>query len=502
MKKLNRFRHFMQLSLLLLALSACGGEGGGEGGSSPAPVPEPSSVVLVPFKISLASESGLPVTFIDESLIGSHSVTKIIFTNPNSLTVQPPIGLSSDIIWIYYQAQANNMTYEAYRKQNIVNSLSNYFIKTTNSDDCFNTTSLVQGASCAFYSFNTNGMNYSSKSTSSTPIAYTIRTPDYKYSLNVQQCTYHYGVYNCSNASKPGFSDQFITFKSLPINGITNVAQPTPTSTQAYSFSGDGTWALSCDNNGTYPMNCSKYSLNYDINSNSLTQSSNPSTSYSVVTSNVQGVYPMPDGSSWIVGAGSFQYNLVNTNNPNQIFDNDSQVPGITSSPFNYARIGLDGSFWWANDIYDSGTNVFIKTNIPGGVIGVTPDGTVLGYDATPKLNCWKKGSGYNSYTPTPVANFTPNPRKNYPESIAGSVYLYMQVPNLYTNNGQLVTNDTEVVPVFAYFKVHTENNKCEVQLDDYAVVLPKSDLWTLGDNLSTPSLYSVAPISNVYLGK
>ena len=73
---------------------------------------------------------------------------------------------------------------------------------------------------------------------------------------------------------------------------------------------------------------------------------------------------------------------------------------------------------------------------------------------------------------------------------IHNNIYIRMNIPNLYTSYGESLTN------VYGYYKLHTENGKCELESDDF-IVYPAyvTNLYGLESDF-------VVPLSDIYLGK
>ena len=149
--------------------------------------------------------------------------------------------------------------------------------------------------------------------------------------------------------------------------------------------------------------------------------------------------------------------------------------------------VGLDGSFWVGGDdfikhtlavaqIYDKVTDKFIPSNIMSErLYGINPDGVAIdmvesqvGDNHTATFTCYRKtSSDYTSYESQPLLNFNANPNKYFtmaPIQAYNSVYVAMPIPHLYTVDSQ-TTYEKEASPM-GYYKINTENGKCEVEPD------------------------------------
>ncbi|MCC2644929.1 MAG: hypothetical protein K0R94_707 [Burkholderiales bacterium] len=493
--------------ITLLGLTACGGGGGG---SSNAPIPTPPApVTLSPLKIALLDLNDNPVPYADISKIGSHAVYKLKFTNINNIKIY--LGFDAPEYDLYAQAQKMGMTIESYI-YNYLPSGAQYgaAVKNNNFDNCFNyiesgasTVTLESGASCSYYTYFANmSNNNSNKDTFTVPVSYTIRGhDDASVGLDVVQCTGSDASsnYDCSNMTKPGFSEQFITYKALPINGTSNLL---PFNPFGGVISQDGNWYWSCTT-GT----CNKYALNYDNVANILTQAAKP-TIINIFNSyrNIEMLYPSLDGSNvWVTSFTNKKgFALVNTDNPDVMYDDNCPsshcVPDIDSS-LNLAAngvIGLDGSFWWdtgvMSDIYDPKTQSFIKTNITG-VSGVNADGTVIGvYNG--KTSCFDRGPDYTSYIYRgPLLNFSQTVEGTVAINYQQNVYLLMDLHGIFSYSA------TSSILPRPYYKVHTENGKCEINLDDYTLINGATNQYTIGGMGDASDPFLVAPASIVYSG-
>jgi len=513
----------MNIKTLIIAIistgliTACGGGGGssgGGGGDKPGP-----SATLVPLNITLHDLNDNTISFIDISKVGSHTEYKLTFTNINKVSVTPPQSVEVDGNWFGYQmtlAKESGDEY-IYKHNPGVRLTTRYFKKTNNNDDCFNKTSIAPNSSCSFYllAFNKD-TNNTDKDTFNYPMSYSFsQYGKITNKLKVEQCTYDSSrtpEYNCSNMKEPGYQNQFITYKMLPINGK---APKIISEIQNTGYDVNGEYLYKCGG-GITGFDCGKYPLIYDETNNILSLSDTPTSTFTITGSGISykeldGVFVTPDSNSaWYVFYNMhIGYRLVNSNQPNLVWEGGvgaGRVPNMEYSTFNGAIMGLDGTFWFnpSNteeafnaDIYDANTNSFKETNIPV-VLATTTDGTVLGAEKG-TFGCWKKvGSDFKSYSKTLVANYI----KPYDgiETMQSSNYQYVQmdIPNIVDNSGnQFSSSETPK----GYYKVHTENNKCEVQLDDFVVDRAQTTKYTYGGNLYTGDIV-VAPISSVYIGK
>ena len=169
--------------------------------------------------------------------------------------------------------------------------------------------------------------------------------------------------------------------------------------------------------------------------------------------------------------------------------------------------VGLDGSFWVGGDdfikhtlavaqIYDKVTDKFIPSNIMSErLCGINPDGVAIdmvesqvGDNHTATFTCYRKtSSDYTSYESQPLLNFNANPNKYFtiaPIQAYNSVYVAMPIPHLYTVDSQ--TTYEKVSSPMGYYKIHTENGKCEVEPDGEYFAFTQ---YTDGPSQSFPSM-------------
>jgi hypothetical protein len=500
----NKILGLISLSLL----SACNGGGGGSSGGGGGGGTTPTT--LVPLTVTTTDLNNNVLPYVDISLLGSHTEYKLKFTNPNSVavTVPFPTALNTDFAdqnWIGNQINTYGANYLANYNPGAYYT-SSLFTKTSNADDCFNTSSIASGGYCAFYTYAYNmGKNNTSQSTFNYPLAYNIYTTDRLTMLVVQQCNSLGGIptqYNCSNESAPGYSNQFITYKMLPVNGSTNI-----TANNYGYISNAGNYSYSC--NGA---NCASYPITYNSGSNSLNVSSTPSNTFTLATpTGVSQIYPSLAGTqAWVTLYDNVNgYRLINSESPSVILSSqcyssgNSQpcVPNINTTPATgqgYGIVGLDGSFWWVTgislDVYVPSQHTFVTTNAYGGAVNA--DGTlILGGQGA---GCYRTSGGYTSYTKQNMANYVPPYQEAVYITTAQYNYLEMQIPNL-------VTADGGAVLLYGYYKVHTENGLCQVEPDDYITpsIGGTSTFTQYGLVSSTLSSTAfVTPIANIYQGQ
>jgi hypothetical protein len=500
-------KNILLVITIVSVITGCGGGGGGPNPPSPTPTPTAN---LVPLKIAMLDLNNNPIAYFDVSKIGSHPIHKLQFTNPNSISID-----------LYFTAQEYYATVQAQKMSISVDDyVSNYqpvayaygvAVKTSNADDCFNHLDngsfrvlLTPGESCSYYTYSANiAMNHTTKDTFTVPVSYTIADHNSAVNnLDVVQCSRsgmppNPYIYDCSNMSKPGFSEQFITYKALPINGSSNFL---PFNPYGHMISLDGNWYWSCTT-----TSCNKYALNYNSTTNTLIQSTTfTTTAITGVNSNIAELYITPDGSSvWVSSySNDLGYALVNTSNPNLLFDDGGwgrYVPDMdtTSNLFTNGVVGLDGSFWWqtgvAADIYNPITQNFVRTNIDG-IAGVNADGTVIGF-RNKQGACFDRGPDYTSYIYRgPLLNYSPTEIGASATNHGNNVYMLMYVKEALNYSGV-------GLGLKALYKVHTENGKCEINLDDYTYIIGASNQYDLSGANGSDAPFLVGPISDVYSG-
>jgi hypothetical protein len=296
--------------------------------------------------------------------------------------------------------------------------------------------------------------------------------------------------------SKLGFLEQFISYKMLPVNGTTNFVS------NGYGMTFSGYWSWGCQDE-IYPFSCSKSAINYDKINNSLMLNSNPSYTVSLVNAgtSIEHIYPSIDeNSAWVsIWNNSTGFRLVNTAESDFVwgsycFNDYRCVPNINTSEkiWNNGVIGLDGSFWWntsiSADVYNSITKNFESTNIYS-VYGVNKDGVVIAWQKGDTLACWVRGANNTSYVYRgKLLNYTYFNKTPDLKGNADNMYVQQPVPNIkYSRSIE-----------YAYYKIHTENGKCELDLDDYTYIVSVSNNYYLFfDGITS----KVAPIDNIYTG-
>ena len=89
-------------------------------------------------------------------------------------------------------------------------------------------------------------------------------------------------------------------------------------------------------------------------------------------------------------------------------------------------------------------------------------------------FTCYRKNSAsYTSYVAQPLQNFNSNGFYSMdPIEAYNSVYVPMQIPNLYTVNAQ--TTEEDVASPMGFFKVNTDNGKCEVDPNGSYLFFPQ----------------------------
>lgn len=472
------------------------------------------TVKLMPLTLSLEDESGNSLPYIDVTKIGSHLNYRLVMTNSNSVAVTAPrVRVNTD--WFYYQAYLKNESFEDYIDENNPGYGSTSYIATESDPYACDSVlkSIPPGGFCRYNYFAANyAFNSTQQEVFSYPIDYYIEEVDNPHNyLGVHQCRYYYlnqNPYDCSAASKPGFSRQFITYKMAAINGA---APQLIGSRNISGYSNDGNWLYTCNPQASWPT-CASYRLNYNLMTNSLDVESEPTRvftlgQYSYSGNNrgflsFPGVFVTPDGSgAWILIYGP--YRLINSESPNYIFDGDCVlyaqqrpcVPNINNSSFNGGTMGFDGSMWWTSyntensypaDVYRQESGTFFKTNISNAQ-AVTKDGVVV-----------VVGSCYRESMPNDPTSYVRQPMKNYVEPIDGFPETATSGANIYV---KMSKRDMVNWPKAPYYKVHTENGLCEVRLDDYTMVVGASQQWiTMWSWLKGLGLVA-APAKDVYFG-
>ena len=494
-------RYLLSMAGLIL-LTSCGGSSGGGGSNGN---PSITSQALLPLNVLVNGSTTNnmvddPTSIVDISKIGSHVQYKLTLANPNKVAVtlvkNGRFSLDVDEIWLNYQKSLHGDLYVITKNPNI-NHISKYFIKTSNEDDCFNLSSIKPGNSCSFYVLAGNmGLNFSNQDTFSFPLQYIIYQTDIPTNiLNVRQCTYtpETNMYNCDNTNRPGYLNQFISYKTIPMNG----SAPDALFHAFNGFSKDGGHIYMCDQNFN-GVNCGKYPLNYNNQTNVLTIGIQ-AMSFTLPGQSASRLYaPLvsSDGNTaWYVFTNPYQ--VINSNQPRTIYN----VPNMQYSELPGAVMGLDSSFWWSiynsstnykSSIYDSNSNTFIETNISYPIAKVALDGVVIGLDDS----CWRKTeNNYTSYVPTAIANYVRPQDGSRHITSRSAVYIQMNVPNIVDSDGKPITTN----PLTAFYKIHTENGKCEIQLDDYVMTTAATERWTMGGGQVGKFITSSA---NVYFGK
>ncbi len=446
---------FILLGLLSINLVACNG---GSGGSSSSSSDSGTDIVsLVPLNVTMNDINGNPISSIDVTKNNSHFEYKLTFTNPNSVTVSIPKTIygTSPVTCDQNWANANGES-----QMPGLCSVTGSYEETTNSDDCNNLTSIPAGGSCSFYTLAYNDLNPTTQTSFSYPVAYYIKQTGTESqagggnTLYVQQCTTYQVIesgeyvtkYNCSNESKPGFANQFVSY----------TLNPTPTVAPYLGYlSMNGKWTYQCTDN----LHCAKYQVTYESATNSLTIATTPSYTYTMpnIYKGLQ-QYPTYDGSTnWSIGMDTYgTWNVVNSNEPNKSY----YIEGAYYASDVGGVMGLDNSFWVgtnvigaASMVYNAKTDSFDATNIPPGLWGVDYNGTVItGVDT---VYCATTTGDPMGYTLRPLLNYS-----------GGEPNVISQVGGLYIQSG---------IPDLLYggsgmYKIHTENGLCELHDDDFYI--------------------------------
>jgi hypothetical protein len=501
--------------LILLGLNGCGG-GGGNGSNGEDNLLLDEAKVLSPLQIATLDLNNNPIPYIDIGKIGIHTVYKLKFTNTNEVSVNlTGIGDTPDS-YDFAMAQSMGITYEEYWANYAPTSVDRIHVTTSNADDCLNQaktsssgasyTPLEPGASCSYYTYAYNiGNNHSNESMFTQPVSYFIygaKSYGAKSNLMVVQCSKvssNPPDYNCNNMKKPGFSSQFIKYKMLPLNGSTNL----PYFGYGGTISKNGNWFWSCND-----ISCNQYAINYNESNNSLIKAANPSNTVAMIdlAKRIMSLYSSLDGTSaWVSSYNkSSGYSLVNTARPNVILSSicTGGTPCVPHLDDNYPLdfvpgvIGLDGSFWWNNqnypaDVFDPVAQTFLATNIPS-VKGVNSDGVVIAYSGGVP-GCWTKSAVKGIYTYRgPLLNYI-NPMNSSSNGNFASSFTHVYM--------RMVVDELINARLQAYYKVHTENGLCQLNLDDYTFKVPDIKPYLYAFPSNTESFSQVISTSNVYLG-
>ncbi|MBP9741752.1 MAG: hypothetical protein KBD37_00165 [Burkholderiales bacterium] len=514
-----QIKQFLRIIPAICIVAACGGGGGGGSSSGGDSTNDSTSKTdLVPLHIDMLDLNNNKLSYVDISTIGSHTLYKLKFTNPNNVAVTIPSynlpAMSTAYVnvgfvdqnWRYAQKAVYGNEYE-YNYNPGIGLISSLFTKNSNPDNCFNMSSIPANGSCSFYTYAFNpGGNYTNNTTFSYPLAYFIQSVDHNSYLTVQQCTYLVATdskgYDCSNESAPGYAKQFITYKVNTINGNSNLSVTHPNF--GYAISTDGKWVYNCSS----AILCNKYALTYDNSSNSLNQETTVTETFTLASlgsTYVDVVYPSLDGSqAWISTYNMHDgYTLINTESPDIVLTDycaggNPCVPhinGYALTDIVPGKRGLDNSMWWNTngsgaDIYVPALHTFVATNIPY-VWAVNSDGTVIAGN-----KCYRPGSSsYTSYASQPLLNYVGS-SIDYDYITSNSYnYVAMDVPELFNADGSSAI-------LKAYYKVHTENGLCEVESDDYVTNFTTNKIEYGLDWNNGGAYAKVAPISSFYLGK
>ena len=530
-------------------LSACVGGGGG-GNPDPTPTATPK-VTLLPLNVSLQDLNGNALASIDVSKYYSHTWYHLTFANPNDVPVRfVPISgryWKPDLIWVDHEAWLHHLD----RSEYLINynrgiyAVTEVQKKTDSPNDCFNLhATLAPHASCFFETLASSAPPAWShiQSTYSYPLTYTIEQADLPQDqfnrLTVAQCKtdgldiQHSEVYDCHNADKPGFKNQFISYATGDIHGAA------PNGLSVYNNDGnvvskDGSTVYGCQvsnivESRVFYNKCTKSVLHYDVLQNTLTLESPPVATFTlgegfVTRDGAPYVTPSGDTAWFVIGDIRHEnYKLINSNNPSIYWGGycnlrpEYCIPNMENSGYINAVMGLDGTFWWNPgngeqtynaDIYDGTSNAFNATNIRG-VIGVNADGTVIGSDphgSWRDIGCWRKsGNNYQAYVKQTIQNFI-LPEGEYLQEwseLGNNVYAKMDMPGAVDGVGNTSSQDSQF-HAYAYYKIHTENGKCEVDYDDF--------IWDInmivvtsqyGYSMQSESEAYVVPLSQVDLGK
>lgn len=474
------------LILVLIGTTACSG---GVGGSNPGPAPTnivPPVLAMLPLNVSLHDLNNNQLNTIDVYKVGSTFKYKLTFTNPNFFMVSTPKSNGGTIIgaesnWIY----ANNKS----TMPGTFGEISGTYYKTTNADDCLNITQLQHDESCSFYTIARNVYNTTTTESFTYPVSYQFnQIADPNNKLLVEQCTWKLGNnYDCSNESKPGYSNQFIKYSlvstkesfTLP-GGYTNSIYT--------SISGDGhTGAFCNDLPGIQPGGpCTKQRIVFNSSNNTLTYTNLNTFSINKWFFGAKPNLPYDGSSVWVT---AYQ-------NANSSYLFNSNIDPLTTyfglsgdALLEYSEIvnGVDGSFWFDDGVdfstprkfkFNFATNKLQRITIaPNYVYGITADGTLIGTDANYNIVCANSIDGINNVS-RPMTNFVvPN---TYSKFIDNSSQFnrvrVVQVHNQFYGYMDLTVNKAtgESYPYLGgYFKITADSTHCAIEPNDPNVFDP-----------------------------
>lgn len=474
---------FLVVAIVLTFLAACNGGGGNDSPRKP-PTPTPSSNIL-PLNISVndLNNNPLPNNTIDVFKIGQVLKYKLTFTNPNNFNVTRPQSHGGTVIF-----QDLNWAYAHHKDlyPGALGEITGRYYKTTNTDDCLNVTTIERGQSCSFYTIARNTLNTTTQEDFTYPLEYVFAeasNPTNK--LVVQQCQ-KTGVanplYDCSNENKPGYKNQFIKYR------LVSTTTPFPQIYVGGNISNNGDYSAVCTQDD--PTTCTKNSIAYNSNNNSLTFTK--LTEFTMATD-------LPNASAVLTADGTTffgallkkggDFTLINSINPSQYLGSY----GSGSNRYLTEVQGLDNSIIVNNTglfgaiKYFPTQNKILSIKVDGSfdtqVYGVTTDGTLIIDDAGGRnLRCANSTDGLN-YTSRPMTNFV------FPNSYEGNKDLkVIQEHHTFYGYQDMTLNDangtsyiTGASTVRTYFKINANKNDCSIALANASSVNSSDILFNTG---------------------
>ena len=471
-KNMTRYIVLMFCGLLL---GGCGGGGGSDSATPNDNIPtqlQPLQLRATP-KMAKAGIGPNGTNILDLSTIGGHTDFTVTITNPNIVAVgRPYVAITDD--WPYPKGTSSSGGIPPI-----------YFYHTQNTDDCSLFSTMAANSTCKIYATMFWVPNLDDTQIYYTPLDIMYDdlihphpdAPNWN-NTRVSKCEYATSIEGCKDNS------MMLYYKSskgqmLTVNGM------------AISLDGSTIFSGNAIASGS-PME--QHYLSY-INESLIIGSPISTSAVPTIDSSsfLFDIKPTYDGNAlfWAVSDDPY-VDLTSSKHCfigiGQCNDKFYSYKGDYTSSGKFT-VGLDGSFWvgghdyfvkHATDvaqIYDKVTDKFIPSNIlTEHLYGINPDGVAINMDDSANFTCYRKtSSSYTSYESQPLQNFnSSNYFKMAPIEAYNSVYVAMQIPNLYTVNSQ--STEESVSVAMGYYKIHTENGKCEVEPNGEYLTFPSKD--------------------------
>ena len=467
----------------LCLLNGCDGDVGSDIGTANSGGSQLQSLQLKATpSISKAGIAPNGTNILDLSTIGGHTDFTFTITNPNTVAVGRPY-IAVPFAW--------NIVLPTNGPDGVIAPI--YFYHTQNPDDCSLSNTMPGNSTCKIYA--TMMWLPSLDDTQVYQIPLDLMYDDLSHPHPKVPDWHNTLVSKCGYVPKSKSIDDVCKDKSMMLYYKTSNGQLLNDGAGYTSLDGNTTFKMGDTSSGT-PVE--QHLLSY-INESvvigaTISTSAVPDISSSTF---LWGIKPTYDGSElfWAVADDPYVdltssihcfLGIGQCSNKFYTYNGDYTNSGKFS-------VGLDGSFWVGGhdyikhitdvaEVYDKATDKFVPSNIvTEHLYGINPDGVAIdmqeswnGLNHIATFTCYRKNSAkYTSYVAQPLQNFNSNGFYSMdPIEAYNSVYVPMQIPNLYTVDAQS-TYEGVALPM-GFFKVNTDNGKCEVDPNGSYLFFPQ----------------------------